>query len=162
MIKIGVISDTHVHSFCDLPKKLIDGLKDVELILHAGDLDTLNVLEGLKTIVPEVKAVWGNMDPPKVKKALPEVEIIKIGKFNIGLTHGYGAPFSLKEAVRAKFKNKSVDCIVYGHSHSPYNKIEEGILFFNPGSPIDKFFVPYNSYGILEIDTEIKGKIIRL
>ena len=55
-----------------------------------------------------------------------------------------------------------MDVIVFGHSHSPVNELRDGILFFNPGSPTDKIFAKYNSYGILTINKEIKGEIIRL
>ena len=162
MKKIGVISDTHTLSYAKLPDKLLQALKGVDLILHAGDITSLAVLEGLRKIGPELRAVWGNMDPPEVKRLLPEVEIIQIGKLRLGLTHGSGPPFGLIGTLRKKFKDQQVDCIVYGHSHSPHNALHENILFFNPGSPTDKFFAPYNSYGILQADTEISGKIVKI
>ena len=162
MVKIGVISDTHLHSAEDLPKELLRILTGVEMILHAGDLVELDVLEGLKKISPKVHAVCGNMDSAKVKNSLPDEEVIQINQFRIGLTHGMGAPFNLMRTVKEKFKNKKVDCIVYGHSHMPQNKIHQGVFYFNPGSPTDKFFAPYNSCGILEIDKQISGKIVKL
>jgi putative phosphoesterase len=151
-IKIAVVSDTHVQTPADLPQRFLDGVKGADLLLHAGDMLNLDVLERLKKLVPEVKAVWGNMDPAEVKQALPEKEIIQIKQFRIGLTHGSGAPLKIMETVKEKFKNEQVDCIVYGHSHSPQNKVQNGILYFNPGSPTDKVFAPYNSYGIFSRD----------
>ena len=162
MIKIGVISDTHLASAEGLPKQALAAFSGVEAILHAGDLGGVAVLEQLKKITPEVHAVWGNMDPAALKAALPEKEIIQKGQFRIGLTHGSGAPFNLIKQVLEKFKQEQVDCIVYGHSHTPRNELHRGILFFNPGSPTDKFFAPYNSLGILEIDKKIEGKIIKI
>lgn len=162
MIKVGVISDTHISSFADLPEKILQDLSDANLILHAGDLVSLDVLRGLKGTGIKIYAVWGNMDPLEIKHLLPEKEIIQIDQFRIGLTHGIGAPPNLKKVVREKFKNEKIDCIVYGHSHSPNNEIDQGILYFNPGSPTDKFFAPYNSYGILLIDKDISGKIIKI
>jgi len=162
MVKIGVISDTHIYAFEDLPKPLLRAFEGVDLILHAGDLLTLDVLEGLKKITPRVLAVCGNMDPPEVKRILKDKEVIQIKKFRIGLTHGENAPFNLMENVKQKFASEKVDCIVYGHSHLPQNETHQGILYFNPGSPTDKSFAPYNSYGLLEIDKEITGKIIKL
>ena len=162
MIKVGVVSDTHLRAAEDLPSKLLSALREVDLILHAGDLVSLTVLDGLKKIASQVKVVWGNMDPPEVKRVLPKKEIILIKQFRIGLTHGSGAPFNLVQSVKEEFENEQLDCIVYGHSHSPYNEVRQGILYFNPGSPTDRFFAPYNSCGILEIDTEIVGKIIKL
>ena len=162
MVKIGVISDTHIYNFEDLPDKIIQAFKGIELILHAGDLVNLTILEGLRKMVPRVYAVWGNMDSPQVRRNLPEKEIIRVKQFRIGLTHGIGAPFNLMKTVREKFAKEQIDCIVYGHSHSPRNEVHQGILYFNPGSPTDKYFAPYNSYGILEVDKRIEGKIIKI
>lgn len=162
MIKIGVISDTHIYAFEDLPGKLRRALADVDLILHAGDLISLAILEGLKKLAPEVHAVCGNMDPPDVKQILPEKKLILVKQIRIGLTHGRGAPFNLMQTVGEKFKNEKLHCIVYGHSHSPRNEVYRGVLYFNPGSPTDKSFAPYNSYGLLEIDEKITGKIIKI
>lgn len=162
MIKLCVISDTHIHSIDDLPQKLIEGMKDAELILHAGDFIALAVLEGLKKINPQLRAVYGNMDQLEIKQVLPETEIICLGDIRIGLTHGSGAPVNIMGTVAEKFKGKDVHCIVYGHSHLPQNTVCKDILFFNPGSPTDKVFAPYNSFGILEVTQEIKGRIIKL
>lgn len=159
-MKIGVLADTHIPVIADkIPDKIIEHFREVELILHAGDLVEPEVLANLKEL-GEVKAVCGNMDSPKLRRVLPVKEIIKVGKFNIGLIHGWGHPELLKENVVKEFKN--VDVIVYGHSHSPVNEVLDGVLFFNPGSPTDKTFAPYNSYGVLEITDVIKGEIIKL
>lgn len=162
MIKIGVVSDTHLTSGAALPKRLLEALSNVDLIIHAGDLVELSVLADLEKIGPEVRAVWGNMDSAQVKQTLPEFQVFKAGQFSIGLTHGLGGPFNLMEMVKEKFKKEKVDCIVYGHSHQPKNELHQQILYFNPGSPTDKFFAPYNSYGILQIDKEIIGEIIKI
>lgn len=160
-MRIGIISDTHIpRAALELPEIIYAEFKNVDLILHAGDLVELSVLDKLKAMAP-VKAVRGNMDDAKVSLALPEKEIIDIkGGFKIGLVHGRGSPSNLIESVAAEFTD--VDAIVFGHSHSPVNEVKNGILFFNPGSPTDKVFAPYNSFGILEVNQEIKGSIIRL
>ncbi|MBN2097258.1 MAG: metallophosphoesterase family protein [Candidatus Omnitrophica bacterium] len=161
-MKIGVISDTHLSTRWQLPEKLKQILAQADLILHAGDLVSLEVLEGLKKLGPEVKAVWGNMDPPEVRRALPEKQVIQFGGLRIGLAHGIGAPVNLIKTVQEQFKDDGLDCIVFGHSHSPCNEVRLGVLYFNPGSPTDKFFAPYNSFGILEIGQTINGRIIKL
>ena len=59
---IGVISDTHIpYRATNIPKKVFEEFKDVDLILHAGDIEELSVLDELKKIAP-VKAVNGNCD----------------------------------------------------------------------------------------------------
>ena len=161
---IGVVSDTHIPDRADrIPEKILDDFKNVNLILHAGDLVELGVLETLRKICPNVKAVQGNMDPPSVRKILPEKEVVEINGKRIGLIHGSGHPNKLIDFTGEVFKNEKVDVIVFGHSHTPINERRAGVLYFNPGSPTDKIFSPYNSYGILEIiDSKIEGKIIRL
>ena len=160
-MRIAVISDTHIPKTAEwLPEKLCEELKNVDLILHAGDLTEIQVLERLARIAP-TRAVYGNMDDAAVRKALPAKEIVKAGRFRIGLTHGSGPPFRMIGKVSTEF-GKDVDAIVFGHTHSPKNEMRDGILFFNPGSPTDKIFAPFNSYGIIEINDGIKAEIIKL
>ena len=57
---------------------------------------------------------------------------------------------------------KNVDIIVFGHSHKPINEQKNGVLLFNPGSPTDNIFAPFQSVGILELDKGKKGTIIKI
>jgi putative phosphoesterase len=137
-----------------------DAIKGADLVLHAGDFVELDLLEKLQEL-KKVVAVCGNMDSRPLRDMLKPKEVVSAGKFKIGLCHGHGAPAELIKTVRAEFGK--VDAIVFGHSHRPVNVLEDGILFFNPGSPTDKVFAPYNSYGVLNVaDDGIKGEIIRL
>ena len=160
-MRIGVISDTHIPNNAPfLPSKLLKQLQGVDLILHAGDLVTTDVLGELSRIA-RVEAVYGNMDTYKVCKSLPAKKVVEAGKFKVGLMHGRGAPDGLMDLVLREFKG--VDVIVFGHSHRPVNELCEGILLFNPGSPTDKVYAPYNSFGFLNVEEQgIKGEIIRL
>ena len=160
-MKIGVISDTHIpRAALRLPQEIYDGFKGVDLILHAGDLVEMSIFDELNKLA-KTEAVFGNMDTPPVQRMLPSKKIINVGKFKIGLIHGSGSPFNLMNSVKREFSQK-VDVIVFGHSHSPVNEVKNSILFFNPGSPTDKVFARYNSYGILTINKEIKGEIIKI
>jgi len=147
-----VLSDTHVSSLENIPKKIIDSLSAVDLIIHAGDFTTMEVLTGLKQL-GEVKAVQGNMDSYELKNVLPVREILEIGNKRIGITHGSGSPWRIEHRVRKIFDQEQVDIIVYGHSHQSQNKVIEGVLFFNPGKAT-------SSFGILTIEEEVKGEII--
>ena len=157
-MKIGVVSDTHSH---ELPAMMLEDFKKVDLIIHAGDLCSLDILENFKKI-KEVKAVYGNMDGPEVRCVLPRRQIIPCGKFAIGLYHGEGHPQKLLNKVQAEFKGDQVNAVIFGHSHQPMNEEIDGVLYFNPGSPNDKVFAPYCSYGILEVNDRIIGKIIKV
>ncbi|MFC1590723.1 metallophosphoesterase family protein [Candidatus Omnitrophota bacterium] len=159
--KIVVISDTHIpRSASDLPKEVYDSIKKADLVLHAGDFSEFQVLRNLERIKNTV-AVYGNMDSAQLKGKLKPKEIICIGNIKIGLIHGGGPPSGLIEHVGREFKN--VDAIVFGHAHSPTNLVRDGVLFFNPGSPTDRVFSAYNSYGILHVsESSVKGDIVRI
>lgn len=162
-MRIGVISDTHLTEKTNsLPKEILEAFKEVDMIIHAGDLVNLTVLDKLRNACKTLVAVCGNMDPAEVKNKLKEKEVIKIGRYKIGVAHGYGHPNGLIELLTNMFKDKHVDVIIFGHSHIPFNEKRGDILYFNPGSPTDKIFSPYNSYGILEINDKITGKIIKV
>jgi len=151
-MRIGVISDTHVTSFAEISDRILLTLAEVDLIIHAGDFVTKDVLDGLKRL-GEVKAVCGNMDSGELRRILPEKELLLIGEKRIGVTHGSGGPYGIEDRVGRMFED--VDVIVYGHSHQPKNEIKKGILFFNPGRA-------RNSFGILTVGKEVKGEMITL
>jgi putative phosphoesterase len=151
-VKIGVLSDSHVTSFDQLNDKILAALADVDLIVHAGDFVTRDVLDGLKQM-GKVKAVRGNMDSDEIKGILPEKELLEIEGRKIGVIHGWGSPYGIDGRVENAFSE--VDIIIYGHSHYPQNETKNGVLFFNPGQA-------RNSFGILTVGAEVSGKIIRL
>lgn len=160
-MKILVLSDTHIPRVAnDLPKQIYDEIANVDMILHAGDFVEKELLDKLQAL-RETKAVYGNMDSAGLRHLLKEREVIQVQNLRIALIHGYGAPKDLIENLKREFTN--VDAIIFGHSHAPLNTRQDGILFFNPGSPTDKIFASVNSYGILEVaDEKIEGKIIKL
>lgn len=161
-MKIGVLADTHIPDRAgDLPPEIIREFTQVDLIIHAGDFTSRAVLDKLKGLT-QVKAVHGNMDSFEIVELLPRREIVKCGKFSIGVFHGSGHPAQIIAELKNEFKNDKLDIIVFGHSHTPLNEQKDKILFFNPGSPTDTIFSPFNSYGIIEIDDKIKASIIKL
>ena len=151
-MKIGVLSDTHASSFAQLREQILTALAGVDLIVHAGDFVTKDVLDGLKQL-GEVKAVWGNMDSDEIKRILPEKELLEIEGRKIGIIHGWGSPHGIDDRVGNEFSG--VDIIIYGHSHYAQNETKNGVLFFNPGQA-------RNSFGILTIGAEVSGEIIEL
>ena len=151
-MRVAMIADTHVNTIEDLPKKIIDALSTVDLIIHAGDFTDIQRLRDLEEL-RKVKAVQGNMDSRELKAILPAKEIIEIMDKRIGITHGSGSPWGIEERVRKVFEADRIDVLVYGHSHQSQNKVIKDILFLNPGKATD-------SFGILTIDGGVKGEII--
>ncbi len=162
-MKIGVISDTHIPDRAlEIPKKVLEDFSHVDIVVHAGDLVDMSVIKKLKEVCPDVRAVWGNMDPDEVRSALREKEIITVGKHRIGVMHGYGSPSNLIDVLTAAFKKDNVDVIIYGHAHAAVNEKRGGVLFFNPGSATDQAFANYTSYGILEVNDKVEARIIKI
>ena len=162
-MRIVVISDTHL-SECPvkLPEKLLEDIKNSDMLIHTGDFVEAEFLDSLKALSKEFKAVWGNMDSDELKEKLPEREIFTVGGYKIGVTHGSGAPVNLVDNLSEIFKKDRPDLIVFGHSHAAFNERIGDTIFFNPGSPFDKIFSKYNSYGIIEINDKIEAKIVRI
>jgi hypothetical protein len=162
-MKIGVLSDTHIPERAGaLPPKLLAAFKGADMIIHAGDFTDPAVIEELRLVCADVRAVAGNMDSGSSRARFPEKQLIRAGKFTIGVRHGFGPPDKLIEQMSEAFKGTRVDMIVFGHSHQPIALRRDGILFFNPGSPTDEIFAPYKSFGIIEIGDTIEARIIKL
>ena len=157
-MSIGIVSDTHS---LDLPEKMLQEFRKVDFIIHAGDFCTLKDVQKLEKI-KKVKAVYGNRDEEAIRQIFPRKQILEIDAFHIGLFHGEGSPTMVLERVRAEFAKDKVDCIIFGHSHQPFNQMIDSVLYFNPGSPND-ICAACCSYGILEIaGKKIIGKLIKV
>jgi putative phosphoesterase len=147
MVKIGIISDTHVsEKRGKLNEKIFDYFCDVDLIFHIGDVTSQKVLDELSVIAP-VTAVKGNND----NLNLEFTECIEINNFLIVLNHGTG--YSTEFNRLYEFGNKyGADILITGHTHSPHNEIIGDILLLNPGSARGK----NSSIAILNINEKDK------
>jgi hypothetical protein len=133
----------------------------MDMVLHAGDMVDLRVIDELKSVCPKVIAVAGNMDHQEVRDKYPVKQIIEVAGYKIGLMHGQGSPVNLVELLKVAFKEDRPDIIVFGHSHKTMNEFIDNVLFFNPGSATD-FTAEYNSYGIIELDEGVNARIIKI
>ena len=160
-MKLGVLSDSHAYDFADLPKQAVILLESMDLIIHAGDYTGKGLVDKLRKL-GNFKGVYGNMDSFSVKEELPEKMILELNGFKVGVTHPSegGSPFGIENRIKKKFEE--VDVIIFGHTHLPKNEVICGILYFNPGSITGKFPAQHKTFGILEIDNEINGKIVKL
>jgi uncharacterized protein len=137
-LKIGIISDTHLAKHFEVIDDFIDkNLSDVDMIFHLGDFKTIEVVERIKKKKKFI-GVLGNNDDSSIANALQEKEIIEIEGWKIGLYHGSGNAKTTLENTINRFKENMPDIIVFGHSHVPIIKTENGVLLLNPGSPFKK------------------------
>ncbi|MEI6438197.1 MAG: metallophosphoesterase family protein [Candidatus Omnitrophota bacterium] len=158
-MRVIVVSDTHSE---DLPPVLLEDVKKSDLVIHVGDFCDIEVYKRLKAL-KEIRAVYGNMDGLDLRGILPRKAVFTCEGVTIGLFHGEGGPDQLFEKVKAAFSKEKVDVVIFGHSHEVLNRVVDGILYFNPGSPTDTFRAPFRSYGVLEVrGDKVKGTIIKV
>ena len=113
---IGLISDTHIPDRAkEIPQKVFDAFKDVDLILHAGDLTSLKVIDELEKIAPVI-AIQGNMD--RISGIdLPIAKVVEVEDLKIGIAHGEVYPRADTQQLVYLAKELNVDILVTGHSH---------------------------------------------
>jgi hypothetical protein len=154
-MRIIVVSDTHMPRMAKkLPVRLVQELRNADVILHAGDWTDIAVWHQLCTFAPVV-GVAGNNDGDELVSLLGYRKIIRLGDCHIGLVHGHGPSgrHKTEDQAMAEFAHDSVEAIVFGHSHVPVSrKTDNGVLLFNPGSPTDKRRQSRYSFGVLEIE----------
>jgi len=159
-MRIGVIADTHVHRISELPSSLINELTRMDMVIHLGDFHSEDLVNDLKEI-SDFHGVAGNHDMHI--PGLPEKDMVEVNGRRIGIIHGHGCvfPFGFKWGLLTQFEGK-MDAILYGHTHSVRNIIEEGVLFFNPGSVCGRFPAMHRSYGVLTVGEELSGEVITI
>jgi uncharacterized protein len=158
-MKIFVVADTHSEP---IPDAVLNVFRGVELIVHAGDF-CREVDWKIFSKLSEVKAVHGNRDDDDIRRMFPEKMIFSVGNFKIGLTHGSGSGEKVLENVRDVFSRDRLDVVIFGHSHQPFKKWIDGVLYFNPGSLTDRVSAPYRSYGVMSVSaSQVTAKIVRL
>ena len=147
-MRLAIVSDTHMpRGRRRLP---IDHLRDADLILHAGDLSTVAVLDELEAIGPPVVAVSGNVDEPALCERLPEERLVDADGARIAMVHDAGPSKGRLERMRIRFPD--ADAVVFGHSHIPLHEEREGFQIFNPGSPTERRRAPTRSMGLARVE----------
>lgn len=145
--RVGLVSDTHMPARCSaFPATLFDAFSGVDMVLHAGDVGELWVVDALSTIAPVV-AVHGNDDTGEATAALPYSQVVSVGGLRILLTHAH-YPNRLQEmasrrddAWGPKLERRATigraagaQVIVFGHTHVPMTLAYDGVLLVNPGA----------------------------
>jgi uncharacterized protein len=164
-MKVALLADTHVPDQApDLPPGLLPRLRGVDLILHAGDMISISVLEALRGVA-ETVAVSGNMDRPEVYGSVPSKQTLILVGHTVGLIHGDRPPEIQRRYLRPRFDSESpaaevfyqyladefpeADVVVFGHFHMPVVKRWRGRLLVNPGPTASRHGRRY--FGMLEL-----------
>lgn len=153
-MKIGVISDTH--NFID--PRIPELFREVEHILHAGDVGSAGILSELEKIAP-VTAVSGNTDS---MLPLKEVEVFELGRHKFLLQH-IVQPHTPAVLLSDRIQREKPDVIVFGHTHKPFDQTIAGIRYFNPGYAGKTRFGLERTVALLHFQRDkIKAEILKL
>lgn len=161
-LTVGVISDTHLpYRMTSLPPIIFNIFKRVDIILHAGDVDKINLLAPLKKIAP-LYAVQGNIhltDFSSGGRDLPSQVELSLDRYKVVVTHGHRPgligwfmkipeffladvlwtkDFTLNDEIANRLCKlyPEADIIIFGHTHVPYSRQIGKTLCFNPGSVV--------------------------
>ena len=119
-MNIGIISDTHGL----IRPEALAALAESDLIIHAGDVGSPEVLEALEAIAPVV-AVRGNCDHGIWAETLPDTRMVSAASASILVIHDVKAVGAVPPGIAA---------VVAGHSHQPSVVSRDGVIYLNPGS----------------------------
>ena len=144
--RIGLISDTHMPQRCAaLPDAVFDALEGVDLILHAGDVGELWVLDHLSTIAPVV-AVHGNDETEEAQRELPYQQLVTVAGQRVLLRHSHHQDRAEELASRGRSWHQILDrlaergrrsgarVVVFGHAHVPLTYQHGDVHIVNPGA----------------------------
>ncbi len=148
-MRLGIISDTHGL----LRPEVFDTFKQVDHILHAGDVGPAAILTELEALAP-VTAVYGNTDGWELRDRLPQVASLRLDGFDIVVTHGDQLGSPTPEKLNAAFPDAEI--IIYGHTHRPLlTTVDVVVTVMNPGGAGPKRFDLPPSVGIIELEAGI-------
>jgi putative phosphoesterase len=129
---LGILSDTHGYFHPALP----DYLADVDLILHAGDVGSPDILDRLEALAP-TRAVRGNIDGQDVRLRAPEHQHFTCEGLGFWMTHIAGRPGRWQRGIGEALRREPPDVFICGHSHILcIERVHPlgGMLFINPGA----------------------------
>jgi len=157
-VRLGIISDTHGL----LRPQVFDVFREVDRILHAGDVGPADLLTDLETLAP-VTAVYGNTDGWDLRGRLPEVVQERILGFDFVVVHGHQLGTPTPENLHQAYPRAEV--IIFGHTHRPLLRtVDMVVTVMNPGGAGARRFNLQPSVGILELEPGIppRGRLVEL
>jgi uncharacterized protein len=148
-VRVVVLSDTHgPRRWKSCPPPVAAHLRTADLIVHAGDVCTADVLDELAQFAPVTAVV-----------ATPTAAL-EVDGYPVAVIHDSGASAGRLARLRRAFPGARL--VVFGHSHIPLDEAaDDGFRIFNPGSPTDRRRMPEATIGLLDIaDGELRAATI--
>jgi len=151
-VLVAIVADTHMpRGRRAIPPRCRELMRESDLILHAGDLISEEVLGEIQVIGPPVEAVSGNMDSAALQRLLPDRTVVEVeGGRRIAMVHDAGPSRGRLARLRRAFPD--ADAVVFGHSHLPIHERDGDFQIFNPGSPTERRRAPHHTMGLAHVD----------
>ena len=149
--RLVLLADTHLPLRAKaLPQDVWDAVEAADLVVHAGDWVSDELLDQLQARSNSLLACWGNNDGPSLRARLPEIARATVGEVRLAVVHETGTAKGREARMEQAFPE--TDLLVFGHSHIPWDSTSPGGLrLLNPGSPTDRRRQPFCTYMTAEI-----------
>lgn len=154
-MKLVLISDTHLPVRArDLPAPLWEAVDAADVVVHAGDWVSVDLLDALEARAARLVAVYGNNDGAALRARLPEVARVELDGVRLAVVHETGPAAGRERRCAAAYVDD--DVLVFGHSHIPWNTVAtraDGttLRLLNPGSPTDRRRQPTHTWMTADI-----------
>ena len=153
---IGVVSDTH-NNTNNISKAIsVFKNKEVELVIHTGDITNSKSLEMFSGLNCNLIGVYGNND--RNEKGLQETvsennflfqeppHLITIKNKRIAILH---EPDGIDDLLS---ENHDIDLVLHGHTHRYREEKLKGTLIFNPGESAG-LIKGKNAIGLIDLNS---------
>ncbi|MBA3262613.1 MAG: metallophosphoesterase family protein [Thermoleophilaceae bacterium] len=161
---VAVIADTHLpRGARRLPDACVERIAAADLLLHAGDFITAEVVRELEAIGPPLVGVHGNVDSSEVRRLLPAERAVGVEDARIAMVHDAGPSAGRLRRIRLRFADVA-DAVLFGHSHLPlHEQAADGFQIFNPGSPTERRRAARHTMGLARVEgNRVEFELIEL
>lgn len=158
-MQLLITADTHLPNRArDLPPALWEAIDQADVVVHAGDWVTVELLDRLEPRAARLVGVYGNNDGPDLRARLPEVALAEVAGLRLAVVHETGQSAGREQRCAARFPQ--TDVLVFGHSHIPWDTTAAtGLRLLNPGSPTDRRSQPYCTWMTTEVSDGRLGAV---
>lgn len=150
-MRIALLADTHLPHRADrLPAPVWDAVEAADVVFHAGDWVSVDLLDELEARSRAVVGCFGNNDGTALRSRLPERAEVTLAGVRFTVVHETGAAAGRDARMAREFPE--TDVLVFGHSHIPWDSTaDSGLRLLNPGSPTDRRREPFCTFMTAEI-----------
>lgn len=158
-MRLLLISDTHLPTRArDLPAEVWAAVDAADVVIHAGDWMSVDLLDQLADRADRLIGCWGNNDGDDLRARLPERADVTLDGVRFTVTHETGASAGRDERMARLYPDS--DVLVFGHSHIPWDATAStGLRLLNPGSPTDRRRQPHCTYMTAELADGVLGPV---